>query len=310
MVIDAVVAFFILGIVIQLVGAKIPFPENLYKALSLVLMIAIGLKGGIALQKHLDPDLLTMSVAVVAFGLTIPLVAYPILRFFGQLDNINAGAIAAHYGSVSVATYAVAVALLEAGNISYEAYFPLFVVLLEMPAILVGLLLAKGSLRHINTTFIRKELIANPSILLMMGSLIIGYIGGESVHKLSPLFIELFSGVLALFLLKMGLTAGKQLTALKKNSLFLISFAVLMPMLGGIAGTALGLALQLSAGGITLMAVLGASASYIAVPAAMKESLPEANSGMSITASLGITFPFNVLFNVPFFIAVGQHLGS
>ncbi|KHT63192.1 permease [Photobacterium gaetbulicola] len=307
---DAVVAFFILGIVCQLLGAKVSFPENVYKTLSLFLMIAIGLKGGLALQQHIDPDLITLSLAVVAFGLLLPLVAYPLLRYFGQLDRINAGAIAAHYGSVSVATYAVAVALLEANNISYEAYFPLFVVLLEMPAILVGLVLAKGSLKLINADFIKKELVANQSILLMVGSLLIGYFGGQSVEKLSPFFIDLFSGVLALFLLKMGLVAGEQLAALKKNSLFLVSFGMLMPMVGGMAGTALGVLLGFSAGGISLMAVLGASASYIAVPAAMKQSLPEANAGMSITASLGITFPFNVLLGVPFFIALGQYIAA
>ncbi len=310
MIIDAVVAFFILGIVSQLLGAKIGFPDGLYKSLSMFLMIAIGLKGGLALQKYIDPALLTMSLAVVAFGLVLPLIAYPLLRYFGQLDKINAGAIAAHYGSVSVATYAVAIAILEANNVSYEAYFPLFVVLLEMPAIVVGLVLAKGSLKIINGEFVKKELVANQSILLMLGSLIIGYLGGESVAKLSPFFIELFSGILALFLFKMGLIAGKQLVTVKKNSVFLISFAVLMPMIGGLAGTGLGLMLGLSSGGIGLMAVLGASASYIAVPAAMKQSLPEANAGMSITASLGITFPFNVLIGVPFFIAFAEYLAA
>ncbi|CAH0529211.1 sodium-dependent bicarbonate transport family permease [Vibrio hippocampi] len=308
MVMDAVVAFFILGAVSQLLGAKLAFPESLYKSLSLFLMIAIGLKGGLALQKHIDPQLVLMGGAVIVFGLLLPLIAFPLLRYFGGLDRINAGAVAAHYGSVSVATYAVAVALLEANNIQYEAYFPLFVVLLEMPAIVVGLVLAKGSLKIINAKFIKHELVANQSILLMLGSLLIGYLGGNSVEKLSPLFIELFSGVLALFLLKMGMVAGEQLSTLKKHSLFLVSFAMLMPMLGGLAGTALGWMLNLSAGGIALMAVLGASASYIAVPAAMKESLPEANAGMSITTSLGITFPFNVLLGVPFFIALGQYI--
>lgn len=308
MVIDAVVAFFILGAISQWLGAKLTFPESLYKTLSLFLMIAIGLKGGLALQKHIDPQLMIMGVAVMIFGLLLPLVAFPLLRYFGGLDRINAGAVAAHYGSVSVATYAVAVALLEANNIQYEAYFPLFVVLLEMPAIVVGLILAKGSVKIINAKFIKHELVANQSILVMLGSLFIGYFAGSSVEKLSPLFIELFSGILALFLLKMGMIAGEQVSTLKKHSLFLVSFAILMPMLGGIAGTGLGWLLGLSAGGTALMAVLGASASYIAVPAAMKESLPEANAGMSITASLGITFPFNVLLGVPFFIALGQYI--
>ncbi|QOL25624.1 sodium-dependent bicarbonate transport family permease [Thalassotalea sp. LPB0316] len=310
MIIDAVIAFFILGIICQLLGAKLAFPEGLYKTLSMFLMIAIGLKGGLALQDHIDPALIGMSLAVVGFGLFLPLIAFPLLRYFGRLDNINAGAIAAHYGSVSVATYAVAVALLEATNVSYEAYFPLFVVLLEMPAIVVGLILAKGSLKIINAAFIKKELVANQSILLMLGSLVIGYFGGASVEKISPMFIDLFSGVLALFLLKMGLIAGHQLSALKQNSLFLVSFAILMPLIGGFLGTGLALLMSLSGGGIALMAVLGASSSYIAVPAAMKESLPEANAGMSITASLGVTFPFNVLIGVPFFITLGQYLAA
>ena len=308
MVIDAVVAFFILGVICQLLGAKLSFPDGLYKSLSMFLLVAIGLKGGLALQAHVDTSLIYMSIAVVLFGLALPIVAFPILRYFGRIDSVNAGAIAAHYGSVSVATYAVAVALLESQNIAYEAYFPLFVVLLEMPAIVVGLMLAKGNFNVINKAFVKKELIANQSILLMLGSLAIGYFGGQSVDKLSPFFIELFSGILALFLLKMGLVAGEQLSALRKNSVFLVSFGILMPMLGGLAGTGLGLLLSLSAGGVALMAVLGASASYIAVPAAMKQSLPEANAGISITASLGITFPFNVLVGVPFYIALSGYL--
>ncbi|NKF52109.1 sodium-dependent bicarbonate transport family permease [Shewanella sp. WXL01] len=306
--IDAVVAFFILGAGSQLLGAKLSFPDSLYKSLSLFLMVAIGLKGGIALQQHVDPALFSMSLAVIGFGLIIPLIAYPLLRYFGQLDKINAGAVAAHYGSVSVATYAVAVALLEAANIKYEAYFPLFVVLLEMPAIVVGLILAKGSFKIVNAEFIKHELVANQSILLMLGSLIIGFVGGDSVQKLAPFFMQLFSGVLALFLLKMGMVAAEQLSTLKSNSLFLVSFSVLMPLIGGSAGIGLGVLMGLSAGGVALMAVLGASASYIAVPAAMKQSLPEANAGLSITASLGITFPFNVLVGVPFFIALASYI--
>lgn len=305
---DAVVAFFALGILCQLLGARIDFPQGLYKFLSMFLMIAIGLKGGIALQEHVDPVLLPMSLLVIGFGLLLPLVAFPILRYFGQFNRIDAGAIAAHYGSVSVATYAVAVSLLEAREIAYEAYFPLFVVLLEMPAIIIGLVLARGSLAEFNTTFIKKELIANQSILLMLGSLLIAYFAGSSVAKVSPFFIDLFSGVLALFLLKMGLTAGEQLKNLKKDSLFLVSFAIFMPLIGGLAGISLGYVMELSAGGLALMAALGASASYIAVPAAMKESLPEANAGISITASLGVTFPFNVMVSVPFFIGLAQFL--
>lgn len=305
---DAVVAFFILGLVCQLLGVKLGFPDGLYKSLSLFLMIAIGLKGGIALQQHVDSSLIFTSITVILFGLTIPLIAFPLLRFFGEFDRVNAGSIAAHYGSVSVATYAVAVSLLEVKDIEYEAYFPLFVVLLEMPAVIVGLILAKGNVSAINYTFVKKELVANQSVILMLGSLLIGFYGGTNVTKLEPFFIELFSGVLALFLLKMGLIAGEQLVSLKKNSLFLLCFSVLMPLIGGSLGLVLGLLLNFSSGGTALMAVLGASASYIAVPAAMKQSLPEANAGISIAAALGITFPFNVIVVVPFYIAASQFL--
>ena len=142
----------------------------------------------------------------------------------------------------------------------------------------------------------------------MLGALFIGYIAGDSVTKLTPFFIELFSGVLALFLLNMGLITDEKLRELKSNSLFLISFAALMPMVGGLLGTGLGLLLEFSAGGTALVAVLGASASYIAVPAAMKQRLPEADTAMSITASLGITFPFNVTLGIPFFIALANYL--
>ena len=306
--IDAVVAFFLLGIVCKLLGAKIDFPEGLYKTLSLFLMVAIGLKGGIALQTYISIDLLFKSLAMIVFGLILPLLAYPALRHFGSIDKVNAGAISAHYGSVSVATYAVAVALLASKNIAYESYFPLFVVLLEMPAIVIGLMLAKGNIKQFDRTFIKHELVANPSLLTMLGALFIGYIAGDSVTKLTPFFIELFSGVLALFLLKMGLITGEKLRELKSNSLFLICFAALMPMVGGLLGTGLGLLLEFSAGGTALVAVLGASASYIAVPAAMKQSLPEADTAMSITASLGITFPFNVTLGIPFFIALANYL--
>ncbi|NVK24629.1 MAG: sodium-dependent bicarbonate transport family permease [Gammaproteobacteria bacterium] len=305
--IDAVVAFFILGALSVALGAKIDFPSGLYKTLSMFLMIAIGLKGGLALQAHVSSSLLIMSICVIGFGLALPFIAYPVLRLVGGFDKINAGAIAAHYGSVSVATYAVAVALLEASNISYEAYFPLFVVLLEMPAILVGLVLARGSLKSVDSKFIKKELIANQSIILMLGSLIIGFIGGTSVGKLMPFFAELFSGILALFLFKMGIVAANQFQEIKRNGLFLIAFGIFMPCVGGVLGFYLGYLLELSSGGVALMATLGASASYIAVPAAMKVSLPEANSGVSISASLGITFPFNVMIGVPMFIALSQY---
>jgi len=250
--------------------------------------------------------LVIQSLLVVSMGVVLPLIAYPVLRHFGQIDPINAAAVAAHYGSVSVGTYAVALAVLEAGGIAYEAYFPLFVVLLEIPAILVGLALAKG-LFGANSSFkLDKEIVVNQSIFLMVGGLIIGMFGGQSVDKIMPLFKTLFPGFLALFLLEMGIIAGGRIKELRHDSAFLVGFGVFMPLLGASMGMTVAHILGLSAGGMTLMATLAASASYIAVPAAMRTCLPEANPALSITASLAVTFPFNVVVGVPVYLALSQ----
>lgn len=306
--IDAVIAFFILGALSVFCGAKINFPKGLYASISMFLMIAIGLKGGIALQSHASFDLVIQSLIVVAMGVVLPFVAYPILRYFGKIDRTNAASVAAHYGSVSVGTYAVAVAVLEASDIPYEAYFPLFVVLLEIPAILVGIALAKGLFSGSSEFKLDKEIFVNQSIFLMVGGLLIGMFGGQSVDKIMPLFKTLFPGFLALFLLEMGMVAAARLKEFKNDSAFLAGFAILMPLIGGAAGILVAHMLGLSAGGMTLMATLGASASYIAVPAAMRTCLPEANPALSISASLGVTFPFNVVVGVPLFVAISQWL--
>lgn len=306
--IDAVIAFFLLGALTVWLKAPIKFPKSLYDSITLFLMIAIGLKGGIALQEHASFNLILQSAAVILFGILIPFIAYPILRYFGYLDRINAAAIAAHYGSVSVGTYAVAVALLESADIDYEAYFPLFVVLLEAPAIVVGIWLANRKSGKQSNFKLDKEIVFNQSILLLMGGLMIGYFGGASVEKIMPLFGVLFPGMLALFLLEMGIVAAKRLQQVTSAMYFLIAFGIAMPIFGGLLGLGLGIMMDLSAGGMALMATLGASGSYIAVPAAMRMSLPEADSGLSISTSLGITFPFNVLVAVPFFIALSQWL--
>ena len=306
--IDAVIAFFVLGALSVFSGANVKFPKGLYESISMFLMIAIGLKGGIALQSHASLALVLQSLVVVAMGLLLPLIAYPVLRYFGKIDRINAAAVAAHYGSVSVGTYAVAVAVLDAANIPYEQYFPLFVVLLEIPAILVGLALAQGLFGRNSSFKLDKEIVVNQSIFLMVGGLLIGMFGGNSVDKIMPLFKTLFPGFLALFLLEMGIIAGGRIKELKQDSAFLVGFALFMPLVGAASGMLVAHILALSAGGMTLMATLGASASYIAVPAAMRTCLPEANPALSISASLAVTFPFNVVVGVPIYVAVSQWL--
>ncbi|WP_444910498.1 sodium-dependent bicarbonate transport family permease [Microbulbifer sp. TRSA005] len=304
---DVVVGFFILGALAQLVRSDLRLPTGLYQSCVIFLLLAIGLKGGAALSTYSASTLIPQSLAILAFGALLPLLAFPLLYWIGKWSRLDAAATAAHYGSVSVATYAVAVALLEAKGIDYEAYFPLFVALLEVPAIVVGILLARKSMLNSNKGRLAHELTCNQGVLLLLGGIAIGAWAGERTATVMPFFGQLFHGVLALFLLEMGRVAAARLADVRGQGAFLLSFGIFMPLLGGAAGGALGALLGLSAGGIFLLAVLGSSASYIAVPAAMSVALPQANASVSITLSLAITFPFNVLVAIPVYLAFVQH---
>lgn len=303
---DIVVAFFVLGMAATLLRSRIDFPSGLYRSCTLFLLLAIGLKGGYALSQQADSAVLTQSIAVLLFGLLLPLLAFPLLRWFGGWSRVDAAATAAHYGSVSVGTYAVAVALLDAQGVAYEAYFPLFVALLEAPAIAVGLLLALRGGGKLEVGRLMHEICFNQGVLLLLGGLLIGAWAGDRVHSVLPFFGTLFHGVLALFLLEMGQKAAARIGDLRSQGAFLISFAVVMPLIGAAAGGALGVWLGLSVGGVALMAVLGGSASYIAVPAALAVSLPQANLSLALTASLAVTFPFNVMVGIPLYLALTQ----
>ena len=311
--VDVGIAFFVLGALATLLRSNIQFPKGLYQSLILFLMIAIGLKGGVSLAEHASWQLVSQSVGVLMLGLLLPLIAFPVLYYIGELKRYDAASIAAHYGSVSVGTYAVAVAFLEAQDIAYEPYMPLFVVLLEMPAIAVGIALARrkqsalpGQEQSSRAGKLLHEVLFNQGMMLMVGGLVIGFMAGERIEKVTPFFFELFNGVLALFLLQMGMTAASQLGEIKRLGSFMLAFGVAMPVVGGVIGCLLGVAIGLSTGGAILLAVLGASASYIAVPAAMHVALPKANPSLSIGASLGITFPFNVLVGIPTFTVITQ----
>ena len=313
---DVGIAFFILGVLATWVRSTIQFPKGLYQSLILFLMVAIGLKGGVALAEHASWQLISQSMGIILLGLLLPLIAFPVLYYIGELKRCDAASIAAHYGSVSVGTYAVAVSFLEAQNIAYEPYIPLFVVLLEMPAIAVGIALARQkttSDHRVNSHTkppskqdLLHEILFNQGMVLMVGGLLIGFMAGDRIERVTPFFFDLFSGVLALFLLKMGITAAERLDEIKRLGSFMLAFGVAMPLVGGALGCLLGLAIGLSTGGTILIAVLGASASYIAVPAAMHVALPQANQSLSISASLGITFPFNVLIGIPTFTVITQ----
>jgi len=308
--IEPIILFFVLGIIAGLVRAELRLPGPIYDFVSMLLLLAIGLKGGIELAKQPFLTLLPQILVVFVMGLILPLIGFPILRKFGRFNRADAASIAAHYGSVSVGTYAVAAAFMETQNIYFEEHMPLLLVVLEVPAILVGIVLAKGLSKETQWSSVAHEVFAGKGVVLLLGGLFIGWIAGsDGLDSIKPLFFDLFKGILALFLLEMGLIAASKISSLHKYGLFLIVFGIGMALLSAVIGTGLGLLLNLSIGGTAMLAILAASASYIAVPAAMRISVPEANPTLSLTASLGITFPFNVLIGIPVYyeLAVRAH---
>ena len=308
---DPVVLFFILGLAAGLAKAEIRLPGAIYEFLSAVLLLTIGLKGGVELAKQ---DVLTLApqvLLVILMGVALPFVAYPVLRAIGRFSRADSASIAAHYGSVSVATYAVAVAYLFSHDIVYEEYMAVFMVVLEMPAIVVGVMIAKGISKQTQWGALCHEVFLGKSIVLLVGGLFVGWIAGpEGMQPLKPFFFDLFKGVLALFLLEMGLIAASQVASLKRYGVFLIAFGILMPLFSSVVGALLGLWMGLSLGGIVIMATMAASASYIAVPAAMRISIPEANPTLSLAASLGVTFPFNVIIGISLYHQLAEFLLS
>ena len=294
--IDPVILFFLLGIVARLVKSDLRLPEPIYEALSVYLLLALGLKGGVELARHPLAALVPQTLAVIALGCVLPVLAYVALKRLVRLDRVNAAAIAAHYGSVSVVTFAAGVAWLEARAIAFEPHLALFLAVLEVPGIVVGVLLARGVGAGAALTPMLKEVLTGKSVLLLLGGLAIGaLLGPAGLKSTAPLFVDLFKGALCLFMLELGLVTGRQFAQLKKSGVRLVLFALITPMLFGFAGAALGSLIGLSVGGAALLGTLAASASYIAAPAAMRVAVPEASPGLSLPIVLGVTFPFNVL---------------
>lgn len=307
--VDPIILFFLLGVIASLLRSELRLPAAVYDFVSFLLLLTIGLKGGVELARQPFGSLLPQMLAVVLMGLSLPLLAFPVLRGIGRLARADAASIAAHYGSVSVGTYAVAVAWFEARQIPFEAHMPLLLTLLEMPAIVVGILLARGMSRQTRWGEVAHEVFLGKGVVLLLGGLVIGAVAGDAgLDPIKPLFFDLFKGFLAIFLLEMGLIAASQLGSLRQHGLFLLVFAIGMPLCSSVIGALLGWSLGLSVGGTAMLATLAASASYIAVPAAMRISVPEANPTLSLTASLGISFPFNILLGIPLYHALASAL--
>ena len=306
---EPVTLFFLLGAIAGFVRSDLKIPGVLYESLSIFLLLAIGLKGGVELARYPLLDVALPALVVVAVGALIPLAAFPVLRRIGKLSRADAGSIAAHYGSVSVVTFAVASTyLVRLGEVA-EGYMVVFLVLLEFPALVIGVLLARRGERDMPWGKVLHEVFAGKSIVLLLGGLAIGWVAGAGgIAPLDRLFFDLFKGLLAFFLLEMGLLVARRFDELRRAGLFLIAFAVFMPLVAAGLGLVTGLLLGLSLGGVTLLATLYASASYIAAPAAMRIAVPQANPALSIGAALGITFPFNLLVGIPLYHRLAQYL--
>jgi hypothetical protein len=319
---SAPVLFFFLGILGVLVGSDLEIPSPLPKLFSLYLLLAIGFKGGMELaQSGLGPQVLLTVAAAVAMSLLVPLSSFLFLRL--RLDGYNAAAIAASYGSISAVTFITAESFLNVVEVNFDGFMVAALALMESPAIVVGVILARisapaedaeiaadqqnggGSLRWRE---ILQEAFLNGSVYLLIGSLVIGYVvaafSPAGLAKMDPFTEKLFYGALCFFLLDMGIVAAQRLRDLKQAGAFLIGFSLLAPPLHALLGLLVSLFLGLGQGNTLLFMVLCASASYIAVPAAMRMTVPQANPSLYISTALGLTFPFNVVIGIPLYMAL------
>ena len=301
---------FALGGLAALVRSDLSVPEAAAKTMALYLLFAIGFKGGVAVSKSgIDGQVLAALAMGIALSFVLPIVAFGLLRVVSRLSAVEAAAVAAHYGSISIVTFATASGILALRGIEAEGYMVAVSAAMESPAIITALWLASrsGQGRRAEPGLWR-EILLNGSIVLLVGAFAIGMITGpEGMAKVEAFVVAPWQGVLCLFLLDMGLVAGRGLRGARGIiGAGLVAFGVVMPMVGAAAGLGAALILGLSLGGTVLMMVLAASASYIAVPAAMRVALPEANPSVALTLSLGITFPFNLVFGIPAYIAVAE----
>jgi hypothetical protein len=308
-----VILFFVLGFIAALVKSDLSIPEAFAKAMSIYLMAAIGLKGGVEVASSgITPDLIAAALAGLALSFLLPVIAFALLRQFGGLSQIDAGAVAAHYGSVSVVTFVTAKEILTGQGLGPAGYMVAVLALMETPAIISGLMLARrgASKDDADSATPWHEVLTNASVILLVGSFIIGLAAGkDGFASVKPLFDTGFRGVLCLFLLDMGLIAARRLVQSRKITARLVFLAILLPLLNGTIGTVAGTLIGLDIASAAALGILAASASYIAVPAAMRLALPEADPGIYLSMSLGITFPFNIIFGISIFAALATAIG-
>ncbi len=300
------ILFFFLGMLAVLVKSDLEIPPPIPKLFSLYLLLAIGFKGGVELTKSgINQEVVLTLLAAIMMACVVPLYTYFILRL--KLDTYDSAAIAATYGSISAVTFITASAFLTELGMPFDGFMVAALALMESPAIIVGLVLVNFFAADEKRDFVWSEVLRdaflNSSVFLLIGSLIIGVLTGEHGWKvLSPFTQDMFYGVLTFFLLDMGLVAAKRIKDLQKTGVFLISFAILIPILNAGIGLLIARLINMSQGDALLFAVLCASASYIAVPAAMRLTVPEANPSLYVSTALAVTFPFNIIVGIPLYL--------
>ena len=308
------VLFFFLGVIAVLVGSDLEIPAPLPKLFSLYLLLAIGFKGGLELQHSgLGGQVLPTIAAAVAMSLVVPVYSFLLLKL--RFDGFNAAAIAATYGSISAVTFITAEGFLETQKLPFDGFMVAALALMESPAIIVGLLLVKlaspqrrPDAKEMRWQELLREAFLNSSVLLLVGSLVIGLLvaaySPASVAKMLPFSDQLFYGALSFFLLDMGIVAAQRIRDLREAGAFLVGFSILMPLFNSMVGVLISKGLGLEPGNALLFVVLCASASYIAVPAAMRMTVPEANPSLYISMALGVTFPFNIIVGIPLYMTL------
>ena len=304
------VLFFALGLAAAIARSDLAVPEAVAKAISMYLMLAIGFKGGASVAAYgLTAQLLAAVAAGIVLSALIPILAFRLLRASSGLSLIDAAAVAAHYGSISIVTFLAATQSLEAAGIRAEGFMVAVAAAMEAPAIIVALWLARSGTTTVERGTLR-EVALNSSIVVLIGSFLIGWITGkDGMTAIAPFIVDPFKGILCLFLLDMGVLAGRGLRGARKSlTPGLILFGLYMPLVGGALGAVAAVAVGLSVGGTALMITLAASASYIAVPAALRLALPEAKPSIYLPMSLGVTFPFNLTIGIPLYIALAQRI--
>jgi hypothetical protein len=301
---------FVLGLIAVAVKTDLRLPDAVYQATSMYLLLAIGIKGGVAMREASPAEIALPLVATVMLGVLIPIAAFGVLRILTPLGRIDRGAMAAHYGSTSLVTFTAALVFLEASAISFEGYVATLLTVLEIPGIIVGLLLARG-LRGGGLGETLREVVLGRSVLLLVGGLVIGFLTGPLGYvRVEPFFGDLFTGVLTLFLLELGMLTGRQLSAVRQAGPGLVVFALVFPLFAGLTGVIGGTLAGMEVGGAMILGVLCASASYIAAPAAVRLALPEARPSITLASSLGMTFPFNLILGIPLYLLMAEAVGS